>query len=245
VKSVVFLLLLHFDQHHAHHMAEEVVSGIRCQNKLYSPVTLSHRAALYIQTGMKQSMIHPMKKDDTALFASASKDVSQADFEALFGRYWAHVYRVVRRLVSDPAEAEDLTLETFVRLYQRLPIQDADFQLGGWLYRVAANLGLQSIRAFKRREGYELRAGEFALEETHTEHPEKTVIQNEEEALARQALAQMNERSAQLLIMKYSGLSYKEIASTLNLAPSSIGTLLLRAEREFETCYRALAQEEA
>lgn len=184
-----------------------------------------------------------MKKDNTAPFSSAA-DVSQADFESLFGKYWAHVYRVVRRLVVDPAEAEDLALETFVRLYQRLPIEEKDFHLGGWLYRVAANLGLQSIRAFKRREGYELKAGRFALEESRAEHPENAVIQNEEESLARHALSQMNERSAQLLVMKYSGLSYKEIASALNLAPSSVGTLLLRAEREFETCYRALAQEE-
>jgi RNA polymerase sigma-70 factor (ECF subfamily) len=54
----------------------------------------------------------------------------------------------------------------------------------------------------------------------------------------------MNERQSQLLILRYSGFSYKEIASALNLAPASIGPLLVRAEREFEKQYRALAQEE-
>jgi RNA polymerase sigma-70 factor (ECF subfamily) len=43
-----------------------------------------------------------------------------------------------------------------------------------------------------------------------------------------------------LLVMRYSGLSYKEIARALKLAPTSIGPLLLRAEREFEKQYRAL-----
>ena len=52
----------------------------------------------------------------------------------------------------------------------------------------------------------------------------------------------MNERQSQLLMMRYSGLSYKEIAGILGLSPTSIGPLLVRAEREFEECYRALAQ---
>ncbi len=143
-----------------------------------------------------------------------------------------------------PAEAEDLALETFLRLYQRLPIEEKDFQLGGWLYRVATNLGLRSIRSFKRREHYEITAGKYALDDAPETRPTEMFAQKEESALARQALAQMNERQSQLLVLRYSGLPYKEIASALHLSPTSIGPLLLRAEREFEACYRALAQEE-
>jgi hypothetical protein len=44
--------------------------------------------------------------------------------------------------------------------------------------------------------------------------------------------------------MRYAGASYKEIAESLGLSPTSIGPLLLRAEREFEKRYRALTQEE-
>jgi transcriptional regulator len=54
----------------------------------------------------------------------------------------------------------------------------------------------------------------------------------------------MNGQRSQLLILRHSGMSYKEIAETLKLAPASIGPLLLRAEREFEKHYRALAREE-
>ena len=61
--------------------------------------------------------------------------------------------------------------------------------------------------------------------------------------MARAALAQMDSRQSQLLVLRYSGMAYKEIASALNLSPSSIGPLLLRAEREFEKRYRALTQE--
>ena len=82
-------------------------------------------------------------------------------------------------------------------------------------------------------------------EEIPETSPAKLLEQEEERRLARLVLAGMNERQAQLLVLRYSGLAYKEIASSLGLAPTSIGPLLLRAEREFEKRYRALAEEQA
>jgi RNA polymerase sigma-70 factor (ECF subfamily) len=165
------------------------------------------------------------------------------EFEALFMEHWARVYRLLYRLVGDPAEAEDLALETFLRLhkYQK---RENGLNPGGWLHRVATNLGLQSIRSWKRRERYELTAGRYDLEEAEADSPTEILAQKEERQWVRMALARMNERQSQLLILRYSGLSYQEIAKALNLAPSSIGSLLVRAEREFEKQYRALAEEE-
>jgi RNA polymerase sigma factor (sigma-70 family) len=117
--------------------------------------------------------------------------------------------------------------------------------LSGWLYRVATNLGLHSIRSWKRRENYELTAGKFALENSEEESPAEIQAQEEERQQVRRVLSKMNQKQSQLLILRHSGLSYKEIATTLNLAPASIGPLLVRAELEFEKKYRALAQEES
>ena len=194
---------------------------------------------------LQKSMIDSMKNLKTDVVESTSTDSTSSTFETLFREHWAHVYRVLHRLVGDPVEAEDLALETFVRLYQRYPLQENESNPGGWLHRVATNLGLRSIRSWKRRESYELAAGKYVLEETPEDRPAEVMAQEEERRLVRLALAQMNERQSQLLVMRYSGLSYKEIAGTLNLAPTSIGPLLLRAEREFEKRYRALAQEES
>jgi RNA polymerase sigma factor (sigma-70 family) len=154
------------------------------------------------------------------------------------------VYRILRRLVGDSAEAEDLALEAFLRLYRHNQKQPEIENAGGWLYRVATRLGLNSIRDWKRREQYELTAGQYTLEETVQLSPADILAQEEERQQVRLVLARMNERQSQLLILRYSGFSYKEIANALNLAPASIGPLLVRAEREFEKRYRALAQEE-
>ncbi len=167
-----------------------------------------------------------------------------AEFEILFTEHWARVYRLLCRLVGDTAEAEDLALETFLRLYQRYPPRESEFNFGGWLRRVATNLGLQSIRSWKRREHYEMDAGRYAFDQAPENRPTEIMAHEEEHRLVRRTLAQMSERQSQLLILRYSGLSYEEIAQAIGLAATSIGPLLLRAEREFKKHYHALEQEE-
>lgn len=173
-----------------------------------------------------------------------SKSRSDESFESIFHEYWTSIHRLLSRMVVDPSEAEDLALETFYRLYKYRPAQYENFNIRAWLYKVATNLALQSIRSFKRREHYELHAGRDALIESQGDQPPKILAEKEDRGLVRMALGQMNSRQAELLIMRYSGMAYKEIAAALNLSPTSIGPLLLRAEREFEQCYRTLVQEE-
>jgi RNA polymerase sigma-70 factor, ECF subfamily len=188
----------------------------------------------------------PMKIRATNQAASENPeaDPSIRSFESLFLEHWGLVYRVLLRLVGDPAEAEDLALETFLRLHRRYPLPAQGFNLGGWLYRVATNLGLRSIRSFARRERYELAAGKGALDEAPEDRPAEILNREEERRLVRAVLARMESRQAQLLVMRYSGVAYKDIAAALGLSPASIGPLLLRAEREFEKRYRALALQE-
>ena len=172
-----------------------------------------------------------------------SDEALTSSFESLFYEYWAPIYRLFLRLVVDPAESEDLALETFFRLYQRHPIPEEEFNTRGWLQKVATNLALHSIRSFKRREHYEVTAGRDALEQALENQPPEIFAEKEDHRLARLVLAQMNPRQAEILVMRYSGMAYKEIASTLDLSPTSIGPLLLRAERDFAKHYGALVEE--
>jgi len=165
-------------------------------------------------------------------------------FDDLFLEHWRSIYRLLVHMLGDPAEAEDLALETFFRLYRHPPKTGDGYNPGGWLYRVATNLGLHSIRSFKRREQYEMAAGKDALGDMPENRPTEIFESKEDHRMARLALAKMNPRRAELLLMRYSGMPYKEIAKALDLSPSSIGPLLLRAEREFEKIYRNLVQEE-
>lgn len=158
-------------------------------------------------------------------------------FETLFLTHWPRVYGVLLRLVGDHAEAEDLALETFWKLYQRPPRERATSVasgLGGWLYRVAINLGYNALRASKRRTAYEETAGRDALERDVEPNPETVVESSQEQQRVRAVLNRMPPRDTQLLVLRYSGFSYQELAATLNVSATSIGTLLARAEAEFE-----------
>jgi RNA polymerase sigma factor (sigma-70 family) len=167
-----------------------------------------------------------------------TRENAEVEFEAIFQAHWSRVYGAVFRIVGDRHEAEDLTLEVFWRLHQRPPEEQSN--LVGWLYRVGTNLALNAIRARKRRERYELEAGKNVLKTSAAPNPLVVVERSQERAYVRYVLSKMRPRSAQILILRYSGLSYAEIATALRVSPKSVGTLLARAERQFERRYRAL-----
>ena len=171
--------------------------------------------------------------------ASSTPTEAGGSFEAIFLEHWPQVFGFLVRLVGDRAEAEDLALETFMRLYQSPPHAGPEIKIGGWLHRVATNLGLNAIRGWKRREHYELEAGRDETFEKIEGSPAEALIAREEQRRVRQILSAMNPRQAQLLVMRHSGQSYRDIAAALGLSATSIGPLLVRAEGEFERRYRA------
>jgi RNA polymerase sigma-70 factor, ECF subfamily len=161
-------------------------------------------------------------------------------FDTLFHEYWSKVCRLLERMVGDSDEAEDLAMEVFWRLFQRHPLEGEGQNLGGWIYRVATNIGYNALRSRHRRKHYESKAGLDELTSGKNQSPAQEVEKAEQRHQVRQTLAQMKPRSAKILAMRYSGLTYTEIAAALGLSPTSIGTLLARAEREFEKRYRNL-----
>ena len=140
------------------------------------------------------------------------------------------------QLTGDEADAEDLALETLLQLYQHPPTNQRN--LSGWLYRVATNLGLNALRSRKRRQHYETEAGELALRSNGPEDPATSYELRLERERVRATLLSIKPRSAQILVLRHSGLTYAEIAETLGVASTSVGTLLVRAEQEFEHGFR-------
>lgn len=165
-----------------------------------------------------------------------ARRTEEAAFETVFLEHYPRIYGVLFRLVGDRAEAEDLALEAFWKLWERIPARPEN--LGGWLYRVAVRLGYNALRAARRRGHYEESAGREALVFDAPADPAQTAERRAERARVRAVLSQLPPRDAQLLLLRHSGLSYKEIAATLGLAPGSVGTLLVRAEKEFERQYQ-------
>src|ERR1700685_2209959 len=86
---------------------------------------------------------------DVVLETATSPDLA-LDIESLFRARFDRVARVVARVVRDPARAEELAVEAFVRLW-RTPRAHTP-QAEAWLYRTAVRLGLDELRRQTRRE---------------------------------------------------------------------------------------------
>ena len=153
-------------------------------------------------------------------------------FEYLFLRYYALVYRVLYGVAGNAQEAEDLAQETFTALLRQPPRLDGAGALGGWLYRVAVNRAFNALRTEQRSQ----RGTGWAAPEQPCD-PQDEYLRREERERVRAALARLPERTAKLLLLRHAGLAYTEIATALQIAPGSVGTLLARAERAFAQTY--------
>jgi len=166
------------------------------------------------------------------------RDGDAAAFERLFLRHYGQVYRVLYHLVGSREEAEDLAQETFFALYDQPPATGKGAALVSWLCRVALNRGYNALRGQRRAQQRLVRRAEPPAQID----PQEELARAEDRTLVRAAIAKLPERQGRLLLLRYAGLSYAEIAGALDLAPASVGTLLARAERAFEAAYLPLFQ---
>ena len=169
---------------------------------------------------------------------SSSKHWDEADFRVVFLQHYARIVGILLRLLGDRSPAEEVANDAFWRLYHQ-PVLQIDGNVGGWLYRTATNLGIDALRAASRRRQHEEAAGR-AKGEGGAGGPLDDLLREEKCRRVRAVLASIKPTQAQLLILRSSGLSYKELAEDLNVKMSGIGTMLNRAEEEFRNRYLAL-----
>jgi len=163
-----------------------------------------------------------------ALRAVVAAPAMPASFEALFRREYSRVVAIAYRVVRDVDEAEDVAQDVFVSFYRKHPA-DAGYA-PAWLHAAAAHTALNVIRSRERRGRRETAD---AVARDVPVDPAQQAEDAETRAEVRGALARIDERAAALLALRYSGLSYDEIAAALGLRRSSIGTMLRRAEDAF------------
>jgi RNA polymerase sigma-70 factor, ECF subfamily len=160
-----------------------------------------------------------------------AEDAATFDFEAIFRSQYERIARVIARVVRDPARAEELAVEVFLKLW-RNPLPRGE-KIEGWLYRAAVRRGLDELRRRTRRTGYERLVAFVRPVPT----PEELRRATEEKEKVHLVLAAMKPRQAELLLLRSQSLTYDELASALELNPASVGTLLSRAEQAFRKEY--------
>jgi RNA polymerase sigma factor (sigma-70 family) len=161
-------------------------------------------------------------------------------FDELFVAHYPCILGVLRRMLGDLGRAEDLASEVFLKLYRRPELHYSQGNVPGWLYRTAMNLGIDALRAAARRSRYEQAAARGEVRRDSQENGLQRVLRAECQQRVRGVLAELKPSHAKALLLRACGHSYKELAETLQVDRGSVGTLLLRAEAEFEKRYRKL-----
>ncbi|MGI8824904.1 MAG: RNA polymerase sigma factor [Chloroflexota bacterium] len=159
-----------------------------------------------------------------------------AGFEKLFLEEYSRVVAIAQHVVRDPHEAEDVAQEVFCAFYRQHP-PDASYARA-WLRRAAAHTALNTLRGKRRRREREA-ADALHRDRLSTEHevsldPQRALEQTERQLDVRRALSRLPERRAAVLVLRYSGLSYAEVAEALGVSTGQVGTLLRRAEQALE-----------
>jgi RNA polymerase sigma-70 factor (ECF subfamily) len=178
----------------------------------------------------------PAPPDADASLLALLRQGDDSAFTRLFERHYETVFRAAYALTRSREEAEDAAQESFLALFRAPPRPVPGASLAPWLCRVALNRAANSLRGARRAQARAARVGRMA-EEPSTPGPEESLERAAERERVRAALAQLPARQARILALRSAGLSYAEVAETLDLAPGSIGTLLTRAERAFLHAY--------
>jgi RNA polymerase sigma-70 factor, ECF subfamily len=161
----------------------------------------------------------------------ATPQVSAFDIESLFRARFDRTARIIARVVRDPARAEELAVEAFVKLWRNPQAHNSIAE--PWLYRTAVRLGLDELRRQTRRLRYE----SLLARVRGTPTPEEIHSATEERDRVRLVLGAIPPRQAELLLLRSQDLSYAEVAAALYLNPASLGTLLSRAQQSFRREY--------
>jgi RNA polymerase sigma-70 factor (ECF subfamily) len=166
---------------------------------------------------------------DYALLRKVARGETGALAE-LIRRHQARLYQVAYRLLRDPLEAEDALQEVFLKVHENAHRFEPKASVSAWLHRITANHCLNLLRAWHPQESLDQEdavappdPGASPLEALE----EQDLSRRLEELLA--ALPE-NQRRA-LILKRFGGLSYQEIAEEMNLSPQAVDGLLKRARQ--------------
>lgn len=177
---------------------------------------------------------------DPALIARVRAGEGAA-FELIMRRYNQRLYRVARAILRDPAEAEDVVQEAYVRAYARLSDFVGPEGFGAWLSRIASNEALGRIRKrgrvvaiddWRGRDGGDTE--ERGIDTMPSPHPgpERLAASTELRGLLEDAIDALPEDFRAVFVLRaVEGLSVAETAASLGIVEATVKTRLHRARR--------------
>lgn len=167
-------------------------------------------------------------------------------FDLLVLKYQHRIGAVIGRFVPDHAEAQDIAQESFMRAYRALHNFRGDAQFYTWLYRIAVNTAKNHLVAMKRRpptSDVEVDDAEHftgaRMQDNDT--PEHELLRGEIAREVSETVASLPEELRQAITLReVEGLSYEEIAETMDCPIGTVRSRIFRAREAIDARLRPL-----
>lgn len=173
-----------------------------------------------------------LKEARDAELVARSKAGDAEAFGELVRRYQKPVFRIVLRMVKSPDDADDLTQDTFVRAHRGLKTFKEEFDFHPWLYRIAVNQAINFLNKRKRQAAVDLEdvpEGDVKSG-PEPESPIQAASRNEMLKKLDAALERLPEEQRTVFLLRVQeGLSYEEIAETMETPKGTVMSRLARA----------------
>jgi len=183
---------------------------------------------------------------DQALVERVQKGDKKA-FDVLVLKYQNKIIQLVNRYVHDPEEARDVAQDAFIKAYKAVGRFRGDSAFYTWLYRIAINTAKNHLVAGGRRppnididaQDAEQYDGAMGLKEYAT--PERLLLKDEIEALIAKAIDELpDDLRTAIILRELEGLSYEEIAQTMDCPIGTVRSRIFRARDAIDTRLKPL-----
>lgn len=174
-------------------------------------------------------------KNDLVLVEQARQGNEKA-FATLLNRYKDSIYFMLLKMVNNPIDAEDLTIEAFGKAFRNLDSYTPSFAFSTWLFKIATNNCIDFIRK-KQTSPSIIDHGQEDMDsytvniQSDTPDPEETLINHQKIIALREIVSQLKPRYKTLIELRYfREYSYEEISAELNLPIGTVKAQLFRAK---------------
>ena len=169
-------------------------------------------------------------------------------FDRLVRKYQRPLINFAYRFLHDHNEAEDVAQEIFLRVYSSARKYRPSARFSTWIYRIATNLCLNELRRTRNRLHESLETGgprdeSITLSDSSIQGPYEAFAQMERSRLIQKAINALPPRQQTAVILcKYQGLSYKEVADIMQCSEGAVKSYLHRARESLVKSCREILQ---
>lgn len=155
-------------------------------------------------------------------------------FQTVYEEQKNSIYAYLLYMTKDVQLAEDLSQETFLKIFLNLGRFKEECSVKTWALRIARN----TFVTYARKKRPELLKEQPILEKVETETPESIVLQKEESKQVQEILMSLGEQDRTIILLRdYEKLSYEEIAMILDVNVGVVKSRIYRARKKFKNLY--------